>query len=174
VEGGLLRWYPDDLPCVCKLLNTISSPNVLEDLTINIFLENGLTRPTELERTNLAYLDHEVRRLSSGKSLKFHLNFFYNTTTYLDGYGYELDGDDDDEEDRYFNSSGYPENGGPVTTLDYTRALKESTFRKIIERQLPMIRSDPNIILYLKIDPGCRPSILKMPKRNGSYMDSVL
>jgi len=104
-----------------------------------------------LKRANWAYLDDEVRRLSSGKPLKFHLHLLHNTT-HLDGCDSESDGDDDDDdEDQGSNSPGYPKNGGLVTTLDYTRAL-ESTLRKIVDRQFPMIRSDPNIILYLTID----------------------
>ena len=102
---------------MCKLLKTISSENVLEELRIVILTDD----PATLLRMDhqWAILDQEVLRLSSGKPLEFCLHFLRPMTN-----SYDI------------------RNGDPVT---------------VFVDKLPMIRSDPNIILHLTFDPD-RPS----------------
>ena len=112
-----IGYYPHGLTSVCKLLKTISSENVLEELRIVIFTDN----PETLLRMDhrWAVLDQKVLRLSSGKPLEFRLHFI-----------------------RPMINSNDPQNEDPVT---------------VFVDKLPMIRSDPNIILHLTFDPD-RPS----------------
>ena len=134
---------PDGLISICKLLKTISFTNVLEELTIGIFLGLFWKSPDQVEIANWAFLDHEVRRLSSGKPLQFHLHLLYNTADGNRGHPESEDVYTDEHQNS--NSSHYP------------HALVEQTFRKMVEKKLPMIRSDLNIIFHLTIDPDCPP-----------------
>lgn len=123
----------------CKLLTTIPSANSLGKLTVKILLGHYWAFPKEVEMADWTFLDREVQRVSSGKPFKFHLYLVQDLEV----------GDEQDEDDDCDSMNG--------NLQSPKQAMEERAFRKMVNKKLPMIRSQPNITFQVIIGPHWLP-----------------